>query len=254
MKWLTAKPVRVRWLVWNSFLTVICDLYFHRQDVTEDDLRLLFSNAGGTVKAFKFFQYVDISISKISHMYPLNGLKIHNRIDLRSFSDSCTSLAFCMFVCTPASVLPVALTTVSYFLGIVKWLWSRCQQWRRPSRPWLTFTITTWEATSTWESPSQSPPFKNLTHTHLTGPGFTVRNLSDCVWTLGGDHMIESVLLLGFCSSCHSLRETETFDLHHFLKRKNMFADTESSQLFVTVPLYFYVKRNIDMIDCPPVW
>lgn len=26
--------------------------------MTEDDLRLLFSNAGGTVKAFKFFQYV----------------------------------------------------------------------------------------------------------------------------------------------------------------------------------------------------
>lgn len=27
--------------------------------MTEDDLRLLFSNTGGTVKAFKFFQYVD---------------------------------------------------------------------------------------------------------------------------------------------------------------------------------------------------
>ncbi|TNN29351.1 Polypyrimidine tract-binding protein 2 [Liparis tanakae] len=27
-----------------------------RQDVTEEDLRLLFQNAGGTVKAFKFFQ------------------------------------------------------------------------------------------------------------------------------------------------------------------------------------------------------
>lgn len=36
--------------------------YFNRQDVTEDDLRLLFSNAGGTVKAFKFFQYVDLSV------------------------------------------------------------------------------------------------------------------------------------------------------------------------------------------------
>jgi hypothetical protein len=27
-----------------------------REDVTEEDLRLLFSNAGGIVKAFKFFQ------------------------------------------------------------------------------------------------------------------------------------------------------------------------------------------------------
>lgn len=30
--------------------------YFCRQDVTEDELRVLFSNSGGTVKAFKFFQ------------------------------------------------------------------------------------------------------------------------------------------------------------------------------------------------------
>lgn len=29
--------------------------------MTEDDLRLLFSNTGGTVKAFKFFQYVELS-------------------------------------------------------------------------------------------------------------------------------------------------------------------------------------------------
>ncbi|KAF7199201.1 transcript variant X1, partial [Nothobranchius furzeri] len=27
-----------------------------RQNVTEDDLQLLFTNTGGTVKAFKFFQ------------------------------------------------------------------------------------------------------------------------------------------------------------------------------------------------------
>lgn len=64
-----------------------------------------------------------------------------------------------------------------HFSGIAKWLWSRCQQWKRLSRPWLTFTTTTWEATSTWESPSPSPPFKNLTHKLLTVPGFTVSEL-----------------------------------------------------------------------------
>lgn len=44
------------------------DLYFISQDVTEDDLRLLFSNAGGTVKAFKFFQYVHLFYSNKSHV------------------------------------------------------------------------------------------------------------------------------------------------------------------------------------------
>lgn len=41
---------------------------FNSQDVTEDDLRLLFSNAGGTVKAFKFFQYVHLFHSNKSHV------------------------------------------------------------------------------------------------------------------------------------------------------------------------------------------
>uniref|UniRef100_A0A673BE70 Polypyrimidine tract-binding protein 2-like n=1 Tax=Sphaeramia orbicularis TaxID=375764 RepID=A0A673BE70_9TELE len=36
------------------------------QDVTEDDLRLLFSNAGGTVKAFKFFQDRKMALIQMS--------------------------------------------------------------------------------------------------------------------------------------------------------------------------------------------
>uniref|UniRef100_A0A667WS58 Polypyrimidine tract binding protein 2b n=2 Tax=Myripristis murdjan TaxID=586833 RepID=A0A667WS58_9TELE len=36
------------------------------QDVTEDDLRLLFSNAGGTVKAFKFFQDHKMALLQMS--------------------------------------------------------------------------------------------------------------------------------------------------------------------------------------------
>lgn len=36
-----------------------------RQDVVEEDLRLLFANTGGTVKAFKFFQWVSGS-SRVS--------------------------------------------------------------------------------------------------------------------------------------------------------------------------------------------
>lgn len=87
----------VPWRAWNSILTVICDLYFNRQDVTEDDLRLLFSNAGGTVKAFKFFQYVDLSHSKISHIYPLNRTwqpcQIQYRLHLGTVCDSCFSLS-----------------------------------------------------------------------------------------------------------------------------------------------------------------
>lgn len=37
-------------------VSLTVDFGFDREDVTEEDLRQLFSNAGGTVKAFKFFQ------------------------------------------------------------------------------------------------------------------------------------------------------------------------------------------------------
>uniref|UniRef100_A0A3Q1G9P4 Polypyrimidine tract binding protein 2b n=1 Tax=Acanthochromis polyacanthus TaxID=80966 RepID=A0A3Q1G9P4_9TELE len=46
------------------------------QDVTEDDLRLLFSNAGGTVKAFKFFQYVELSYHKRSRIDTVCSVEI----------------------------------------------------------------------------------------------------------------------------------------------------------------------------------
>lgn len=124
----------------------MCVLLWNRQDVTEDDLRLLFSNAGGTVKAFKFFQYVSNSeISLISPPYSNpSGLWV-----------SCIYSLQCS---------PWHHRCVSYFPGIVKWLWSRCRLWRRRSRAWSTSTTTTWAATSTWESLSPSPPFKNVTH------------------------------------------------------------------------------------------
>lgn len=187
--------VCVPWHICNSFLTVICSLYFDRQDVTEDDLRLLFSNAGGTVKAFKFFQYVDLTYSNISHMCLLWTGPGNSLLLLPSSHPTCNTLwcwlKFSIYVCVLHKQSKVCflwyLTTASYFSGIVKWLWSRCQQWKRPSRPWLTFTTTTWEATSTWESPSPSPPFKNLTRKHLTVSGLTVKNIWDCVWTLGGN-------------------------------------------------------------------
>lgn len=37
-----------------------------REDVTEEDLRLLFSNSGGTVKAFKFFQDRKMALLQMS--------------------------------------------------------------------------------------------------------------------------------------------------------------------------------------------
>ena len=112
---------------------------------------------------------------------------------------------------------------VLFFSGIVKWLWSRCRRWRRPSRPWSTFTTTTWEATNTWESPSPSPPFKNLTYKLLTAPGQGL--LSEPFETVsghlgGGTTLIESVLLLGFCWSCHSLRDWNLW-LASFFKENN---------------------------------
>lgn len=141
-----------------------------------------------------------------------------------------------------------------HFSGIAKWLWSRCQQWKRLSRPWLTFTTTTWEATSTWESPSPSPPFKNLTHKLLTVPGFTVSELGAqkpfrlCLDT-GGDwicFVVGVLLIVSFLK--------RDWNFWHFLKRTFQYvADTGSSQL-LTAPLYFYGKQNVDMMDCPPVW
>lgn len=122
--------------------------------MTEEDLRLLFSNTGGTVKAFKFFQYV-------------------YQPDLKHCQ------GFFLFFFTPLHCLTAAL----WFPGTVKWLWSRCPQWRRPPRPWSIFTTTTWEATSTSESPSPSRPFENQPCGHLTVSGFPVEHTWDCLDT-----------------------------------------------------------------------
>lgn len=40
----------------------------------------------------------------------------------------------------------------------IRWLWSRWAQWRRPSSPWSSSTIMTWERTTTCGSPFPSPP------------------------------------------------------------------------------------------------
>ena len=110
-------------------------------------------------------------------------------------------------------VCPVscAADTVAYFSGIAKWLWSRCRQWRRPSRPWLTFTTTTWGATSTWESPSPSRPFEGRTHSPRVQ---CLRHPPHGVWT----HRVNQ-----FCWSCHSLRERLTFwHASSFFKREQL--------------------------------
>lgn len=182
---------------------------FNRQDVTEDNLRLLFSNTGGTVKAFKFFQYVDLYL-RVGRLYLC---PVHSEV-------------FKLF---------------SYVSGIVKWLWSRCPQWRKPPRPWSTSTTTTWEAASTWESPSPSPLFKCLRHRLLDWGGTGWKLFRLCLDT-GGTTSIESVLLLMICCSCHSLRETETF----FFKKTIL--DSLSSSL--TVPLYFLWHRNDWLFWC----
>uniref|UniRef100_A0A8D2ZTQ8 Polypyrimidine tract binding protein 2 n=1 Tax=Scophthalmus maximus TaxID=52904 RepID=A0A8D2ZTQ8_SCOMX len=52
------------------------------QDVTEDDLRLLFSNAGGTVKAFKFFQDRKMALIQMSTVEEA----IQGLIDLHNYN------------------------------------------------------------------------------------------------------------------------------------------------------------------------
>lgn len=77
-----------------------------------------------------------------------------------------------------------------------------------------------------------------------------LRNLSDCVWTLGGGDWI--CFVVGVLLIVSFLKRDWNF--WHFLKRTFQYvADTGSSQL-LSAPLYFYGKQNVDMMDCPPVW
>uniref|UniRef100_A0A3Q2YBG4 Polypyrimidine tract binding protein 2b n=1 Tax=Hippocampus comes TaxID=109280 RepID=A0A3Q2YBG4_HIPCM len=55
------------------------------QDVTEDDLRLLFSNAGGTVKAFKFFQDRKMALIQMSTVEE----SVQALIDLHNYNMGC---------------------------------------------------------------------------------------------------------------------------------------------------------------------
>lgn len=52
------------------------------QDVTEEDLRLLFSNSGGTVKAFKFFQDHKMALLQMSTVEEA----IQSLIDLHNYN------------------------------------------------------------------------------------------------------------------------------------------------------------------------
>lgn len=56
----STKPTQLHWELQTQHGCNVFLLHDNRQDVTEDDLRLLFSNSGSTVKAFKFFQYVQL--------------------------------------------------------------------------------------------------------------------------------------------------------------------------------------------------
>ncbi|XP_077592698.1 polypyrimidine tract-binding protein 2-like isoform X2 [Stigmatopora nigra] len=55
------------------------------QDVTEDDLRLLFSNGGGTVKAFKFFQDRKMALIQMSTVEE----SVQGLIDLHNYNMGC---------------------------------------------------------------------------------------------------------------------------------------------------------------------
>ncbi|XP_061614417.1 polypyrimidine tract-binding protein 2-like isoform X1 [Phyllopteryx taeniolatus] len=55
------------------------------QDVSEDDLRLLFSNAGGTVKAFKFFQDRKMALIQMSTVEE----SVQALIDLHNYNMGC---------------------------------------------------------------------------------------------------------------------------------------------------------------------
>lgn len=75
-----------------------------------------------------------------------------------------------------------------------------------------------------------------------------------CLDTGGGTTLIESVLLLGFCWSCHSLRDTETFDLHPFFKENDWVCCRYWILPAILNCTSVFLCQNIDMIDCPPVW